>query len=76
MNLTGQEISFYFFDDDGTEKFHYRSAPDIISREFGTRAGTIWLIKDHMGKDLAVFRAEEKAGRVMIGPLLDQHPIQ
>ena len=67
MNLTGQEISFYFFDDDGTENFHYRSVPDIISREFGTRAGTIWLVKDHTGEDLAVFRVEEKAGRVMIG---------
>ena len=66
VNLTGHEISFYFFDDDGTEHFKYRSTTKTIF-DFNTRAGTIWLIRDHTGKDLAVFRAEEKAGRVFIG---------
>ena len=66
VNLTGHEISFYFFDDNGTEHFQYRSSTKTIY-DLGSRAGTIWLIKDHEGKDLAVFRAEEKVGRVLIG---------
>ena len=66
VNLTGHEISFYFLDDDGTENFVYRSTTRWIY-DFGSSAGTIWLVKDHEGKDLGVFRAEEKVGRVLIG---------
>ena len=64
VNLTGNEISFYFVDADGTEHFHYRAV--VETRDIGTYAGAIWLIKDHNGEDLAVFRAEEKIGRVLI----------
>ena len=64
VNLTGNEISFYFVDADGTEHFHYRAV--VETRDIGTYAGAIWLIKDHNGEDLAVFRAEEKTGRVLI----------
>ena len=66
INLTGREISFYFLDDDGSENFVYRSTTKWIY-DLGSRAGTIWLAKDHTGEDLAVFRAEEKAGRVFFG---------
>ena len=66
VNLTGNDISFYFVDADGTEHFHYRTV--VETRAVGTYAGALWLIKDHNGKDLAVFRAEEKVGRVLISP--------
>ena len=69
VNLTGNEISFYFVDADGTEHFRRRSTTQKIA-EVGTRAGAIWLIKDHNGEDLAVFRAEEKTGRVLVGTAL------
>ena len=64
VNLTGNDISFYFVDADGTEHFHYRTV--VETRAVGTYAGALWLIKDHNGADLAVFRAEEKIGRVLI----------
>ena len=66
VNLTGHEISFYFLDDDGSENLVYRSTTRWIY-DLGSRAGTIWLAKDHTGEELAVFRAEEKTGRVFFG---------
>ena len=65
VNPTGQEISFYTVDADGTENLRYHAVRNIF--DFGTYAGAIWLIKDHTGEDLAVFRAEEKTGRIIIG---------
>ena len=65
VNPTGQEISFYTVDADGTENLRYHATRNIF--DFGTYAGAIWLIKDHTGEDLAVFRAEEKTGRIIIG---------
>ena len=67
VNLTGNEISFYVVDANGREHFQYSSTTKKIG-EFDTPVGTIWLIKDHTGKDLAVFRAEEKTGRVLVSP--------
>ena len=66
VNLTGNDLSFYFVDADGTKHFHYRTV--VETRDVGTYAGAIWLIKDHNGEDLAVFRAEEKIGRVLVTP--------
>ncbi len=66
VKLTGKEISFYTVDADGTEHLHYRATTKEI-HDFNTYAGAIWLLKDHTGKNLAVFRAEEKTGRVFIG---------
>ena len=66
VNLTGTEISLYFFDADGRRNFRQR----IDSRNnwhFSTWVGAVWLIQDHTGKDIAVFRAEEQVGRVLIG---------
>ena len=70
VNLTGNDISFYFVGVDGTENFHQRGTTAQKIAEFGTYAGAIWLIKDHNGEDLAVFRAKEKVGRVMVTPAL------
>ena len=76
VNLTGQEISFYTVEADGTENFRWRSIghkrsigkKSFDSMDLGTYVGEIWLIKDHSGEDLALFRAEEKIGRVLISP--------
>ena len=67
VNETGAEITYYWIDADGTERYHSRLA-------FGwhvvwTYVGQIWLIKDQYGNDLAVFRAEERTGRAYIGPV-------
>ena len=74
VNLTGQEISFYTVEADGTENFRWRSdgqrgnisETSFDTMDLGTYVGAIWLIKDHNGEDLALFRAEEKLGRVLI----------
>ena len=65
VNLTGGEISFYTVDADGAERWVYTAATKPFS-DANTHVGAIWLIKDHNGEDLAVFRAEEKTGRVLI----------
>ena len=67
VNLLGDELSLYFVNADGTAHFAYRNAVGGIN-EFTSRVGGIWLIKDRNGEDLAVFRAEEKVGRVLISP--------
>ena len=67
--VTVNEISFYLVNADGTEHFQYRSTTRKIF-PFRTYVGVIWLIKDHNGEDLAVFRAEEKVGRVLVTPAL------
>ena len=70
VNLTGNEISFYYVDSDGVEHWHYTAATKWWF-DIGTYAGAIWLIKDHNGNPLAVFRAEEKVGRVLVAPVLN-----
>ena len=67
VNLTGGEISFYTVDVDGTERWVYTAATKLFYHG-NTHVGAIWLIKDHKGEDLAVFRAVEKVGRVLISP--------
>ena len=66
VKLTDEQFSFYTVDADGTENLIYRATTKKIY-DFNTQVGAIWLIKDHTGKDLAVFRAEEKTGRVFLG---------
>ena len=65
VNLTGKAVSFYVVDADGREYLHYTSTTRTVG-EFNTHAGTVWLLKDHQGRNLAVFRATEKTGRVLI----------
>ena len=64
VNLTGIDVLVYRVASDGTETFLARQSDDI--RSFVTDAGDIWLLKDKNGDDLAVFRAEEKIGRILV----------
>ena len=66
-NLTGTDLTLYTVDDDGKKTVRYYSTTDdFIALE--THVGAIWLIEDHTGKGIAVFRAEEEVGRVLITP--------
>ena len=65
-NLTGNDLALYSFDDDGKKTIQYYSTTDDFIA-LDTHVGAIWLIEDHTGKDLAVFRAEEQVGRVLVG---------
>ena len=65
VNESGAAIAYYWIDPDGTERYiSYLAFGEIA---INTSVGHIWLIKDQHGNDLAVFRAEEKTGRVFIG---------
>ena len=65
VNESGATISYYWIDFNGTEiYFGYLAFGEVAVFAF---VGHIWLIKDQHGNDLAVFRAEEKTGRVFIG---------
>ena len=66
VNRTGTDISLYFFSTDGTKWLHQHSTTqDVLA--VGTWVGAVWLLQDHTGKDIAVFRAGEQVGRVLIG---------
>ena len=64
VNFTGIDVLVYHVASDGTETFYARQSQDI--RHFRTNVGDIWLIKDQNGNNLAVYRAEEKTGRILI----------
>ena len=66
VNLAKAPIAYYWIDGNGEEK-HYGKIPagDFVNQH--TYAGHIWLVKDAKGNDLAVFRAEEKTGRALLG---------
>ena len=59
------EIAYYWVDGSGEEKFYGKIAVDTFVNQH-TFAGHIWLIKDVNGRNLAVFRAEEKPGRAFV----------
>ena len=65
-NLTGTDLTLYSFNADGRKTLRYYSTSDDFTA-LDTHVGAIWLIEDHTGKDIAVFRAEEQVGRVLIG---------
>ena len=66
-NLTGTDLALYSFNADGKKiLYQYSTTTDFLAVH--TEVGAIWLIQDHTGKDLAVFRAEEDVGRVLITP--------
>ena len=67
VNLTGTDLSLYFFNVDGTKTLQQHSTTEDALHVI-TQVGVIWLIQDHTGKDFAVFRAEEQVGRVLILP--------
>ena len=66
MNRTGAEITYYWVDYAGNERFYGKIAPNASVNQ-DTHAGHVWLIKDVSGRNLAVFRAGEKTGQVIIG---------
>ena len=66
-NLTGTDLALYSFDDEGKKTVRYYSTTDDFT-VIDTHVGAIWLIQDHTGKGIAVFRAEEEVGRVLITP--------
>ena len=66
VNRTGTDISLYFFTTDGTKRLHQHSTTQDVLAVY-TWVGAVWLLQDHTGKDIAVFRAEEQVGRVLIG---------
>ena len=66
-NLTGTDLALDFFNADGKKILHqYSTTTDFMS--VITEVGAIWLIEDHTGKGIAVFRAEEEVGRVLDYP--------
>jgi hypothetical protein len=68
-NLTGTDLALYFFNANGKKILHqYSTTTDFLAVH--TEVGAIWLIQDHTGKDLAVFRAEKEVGRVLVTPTL------
>ena len=66
VNSTKAEIAYYWVDGEGEEKYYGKIAVDTFVNQH-TFAGHIWLVKDVNGDNLAVFRAEEKTGRALIG---------
>ena len=65
VNGMETEIAYYWVDDEGNEEFYGKVAPDAFVNH-QTYVGHVWLIKDANDRNLAVFRAEEKTGRVLI----------
>ena len=66
-NLTGTDLALYSFNANG-KKILYQYSTTTDFWHVITEVGAIWLIQDHTGKDLAVFRAEKKVGRVLVTP--------
>ena len=67
--LIGTDLALYFFNADGKKiLYQYVTTPDFWAVH--TVVGAIWLIEDHTGKALAVFRAEKEVGRVLVTPNL------
>ena len=65
VNATKSEIAYYWVDSEGNEESYGKIAPDSFVNHH-TYAGHVWLVKDMDGQNLAVFRAAEKTGRVLI----------
>ena len=66
VNRSGATLSYYWIDAGGTERyFGYLTFAETAVPTF---VGHVFLIKDQHGNDLGVFRAEEKTGRIYIGP--------
>ena len=66
VNLTEAEMAYYWVDGAGEERHYGKvAAGDFVNQH--TYPGHIWLVKDADGGNLAVFRAEEKTGRALLG---------
>ena len=77
VNFTRADVLLYEVISAGTERYWSRCAPGC-TRVRPTRINKIWLIKDLDGRNIAVFQAEEKIGRAVIGTATNRrdHPVQ
>ena len=66
VNLTDTEISYYWVDGAGEERHYGKIAAGDFANQH-TYAGHIWLVKNADGGNLAVFCADEKTGRALLG---------
>ena len=65
VNFTHADVLIYSLDYNGVERFSTRCRPGEV-RGRKSKPYDIWLVKDTNGRNLAVFRAEEKTGRALI----------
>ena len=65
VNETEAEITYYWIDYAGSELFYHR-LPAGASGNQPTFVGHFWLIKDHTGRNLALFEAKAEIGQVTI----------
>lgn len=65
VNETESEITYYWIDYAGSEIF-YNRLPAGASGNQHTFVGHVWLIKDHTGRNLALFKAKAEIGQVTI----------
>ena len=65
VNGTKTEITYYWVNYEGNAKFYGKIAPDTFVNQH-TYMGHVWLIRDVNGRNLSVFRAEEKTGRALV----------
>ena len=70
INLTDADVFVYPVAPNGTARLWTRIDPGRI-RPTVAIANEIWLIKDLNGRDLALFQAVEKAGRILIDDALN-----
>ena len=59
MNHTGMTVSVYRVEPDGEEVF-WRNVTPLKFRDFWMHIGSIFLVKDNTGKNIAVFLVDEK----------------
>ena len=65
VNNSPEDVSFYWVDSDGKETYFGRVAAKRYNIQY-TYAGHFWLVKDRIGRNLAMFQAKEKTGRALI----------
>ena len=66
VTLSSTEVLLYRLFPDGTETFARRVPPNDAITHFNAEVGDLMLIKDLNGRNLAVFQAVEKTGRILI----------
>ena len=73
VNSTDADVLIYGVSSNATESFWTRIYPGRV-RWTGSSVNKIWLVKDASGRDMAVFRSEQKTGRVLLGATPHQTP--
>ena len=66
VTLSSTEVLLYWLFPDGTETFVRRVPPNDDITHFNADVGDLMLVKDSTGRNLAVFQAVEKTGRILI----------